>query len=204
MEIGLLQLFWLVLIMAIFIASAIKRYLRNRKAQNKLSNVNVREREELKRRRAQDQKSKSGWEDFMSDMFGVEPIEIRTRRPQSEDRRKPRHKEIKKKEKVKTEILEVEAVESGINEFHSSIEDRHIESQLNENVLQSAIAKPQIVSSVESKAKEEYKHQKMQKEYSPIAHSIFRKNGFKEAIIFSEIIGTPVALRKKSRFKRIR
>ena len=195
MEIGLLQLFWLVLIMAIFIVSAIKRYLRNKKSQSKLSNINIREREELKRRKLQDKKVKTGWEEFMSDMLGVEPIEIRPKRPEKEDRPELKHKEKKKKEEVaKTESIET--VESGIREFHTSIEDRHIKSQLEEKVLQPTIAESHIVP-VTTK-------QKKEKVYTPLSNRIFRKNGFKEAIIFSEIISTPVVLRKRSRFRSIR
>lgn len=203
MEIGILQLFWVVLILVIFIASVVKRYLSNKKSRDRLSRENVRDREQDKSIKLRKQRGRPEWEDFMSDMFGIEPIQIKTRKPPKKDRAETKQVVTKENEyKEYVDKKSPELMEEGISEFHGTIEDRHIKSQIEEVLKPSAIEPHVISSSFESE--QGYKPEIERKKIKSLHYNIFKKDGLKNAIIYSEIIGSPIGLRKRSIFRHIR
>lgn len=201
MEIGILQLFWLVIILVIFIASVVKRYISAKKSRDRLSKENVGNMEEVKRIRPERQQGRPEWEDFMSDMFGIEPIRVKSQKPLENVVIRTKKTETEEK-KYADEKME-ELTEQGMPEFHATIEDRHIKSKIEEDVLKPSVSEPHVVSA-SFESGQESKPEIEGKKIKAMPYNIFKENGLKDAIIYSEIIGLPIGLRKRSILRHIR
>ena len=81
-------------------------------------------------------------------------------------------------------------------EFRAVIEDRHLKSALEKDVFKSTIQDQRIHSTL-SESKEAYKKKTSPKQAGIHPYKIHQKEGPKDAIIFSEIIAPPLALRRK-------
>ncbi|MGR3221052.1 MAG: hypothetical protein ACUZ8H_14745 [Candidatus Anammoxibacter sp.] len=193
MDSGVSQLFWIVIIITVFAASVVKRFLVNKSKTN--AKNNIREQDGVGESKPARQQTTSEWENFLGDMFGVKPVREPNNRPGIERRPKANH--IEAKEKKQTAHENVVGEEHGITEFHTTIEDRHLKSSIEVDAAKKSLFESDIFGPL-STSWEEYALRT--KKRSEILNNMFKKGGLKDAIIYSEIIGPPVGLRKRSLF----
>ncbi|MBE7547887.1 MAG: hypothetical protein K8F34_14080 [Candidatus Kuenenia stuttgartiensis] len=193
MEIGILQLIWFVFIVVILLASIIKRSL-NRKSQERFSGKNVRRREESRDINSGKQQGKSGWQDFLDTMSGNEHLPVQTQKKVKGGQRQATYSETMANESAESRAVKSEAHKTP--EFRAVIEDRHLKSAPEKDVFKSTIQGQRIHSTL-SESKEAYKKKTSPKQAGIHPYKIHQKEGPKDAIIFSEIIAPPLALRRK-------
>ena len=203
MDSGVSQLFWVIIIITIFGASIIKRFLANKAKAN--ARNNAREQDDVDSDRPKPvrrQQTTSEWENFLGDMFGVKPVRAPDDRPKTRNRPEAEHVETKEKEAIAHESVELEESGilegSGISEFHSTIEDRHLKSTIEDDAAKQSISGSDIFRPLSASGSEYELHTKKKSE---VLNYMSKKEGLKNAIIYSEIIGPPVGLRKRSLFR---
>ncbi|MGR3319297.1 MAG: hypothetical protein ACUZ8O_12570 [Candidatus Anammoxibacter sp.] len=205
MDSGVSQLFWIIIIITVFVASVVKRFLANKAKANARNNAREQEGAGSVKPRPVRQQTTSEWENFLGDMFGVKPVKAQDNRPEIENRPEAKYVEAEaaeEKETITHESVELEKPgileESGISEFHSTIEKRHLKSTTEEDAAKQSIFETDIFKPL-SVSGSEYELRTKKRSY--ILKNMFRKEGLKNAIIYSEIIGPPVGLRKRSLFR---
>ncbi|QII13670.1 hypothetical protein KsCSTR_42910 [Candidatus Kuenenia stuttgartiensis] len=193
MEIDILQLIWFVFIVVILLAGIIKRSL-NRKSQERFSGNNVRRREESRDINSGKQQGKSGWQDLLDTMYGNEHLPVQTQKKVKGGQRQATYSETMANESAESRAVKSEARKTP--EFRAVIEDRHLKSAPEKDVFKSTIQGQRIHSTL-SESKEAYKKKTSPKQAGIHPYKIHQKEGPKDAIIFSEIIAPPLALRRK-------
>ena len=208
MDSSVSQLFWIIIIITVFAASVVKRFLANKAKANARNNAREQEGAGSVKPRPVRQQTKSEWENFLGDMFGVKPVKAQDNRPEIENRPEAKYVEAEAEEEEeeketithksvelkKPEILE----ESGISEFNSTIEKRHLKSTTEKNAAKQSISESDIFKPLSASGPE---YELQTKKRSNVLKNMFRKEGLKNAVIYSEIIGPPVGLRKRSLFR---
>ncbi|MCF6149803.1 MAG: hypothetical protein E3K37_14200 [Candidatus Kuenenia sp.] len=200
MEIGILQLIWFVIIIVIFLVSILKHSL-NRKSKERLPEEKVRNRQEPGDIHSKRQKMKPEWQDLLDTVFGNERLQMQT----GKEVNKTQGQDISA-ETVENDSAERKAGKSGdqkIPEFHAAIEDQHLKSDLEKNILKPSIQGQHIYPTL-SEFKDEYKKITIPKQTITPSYKIHRKGGPKDAIIYSEIIAPPLGLREKRSLFRYR
>ncbi len=200
MEVGILQLFWIFLFLAILAFNVIKRVSANKKKENTIKGRKTVDDEGYRKDKEIKPAKKIEWESIIGNIFGVEfdnPQLKRVRAPREEV------EELEEAEHVDTEkrhdvVVDDDSMKAEISELHSSIEDRHIDTITGDTILDTTLKPEKESDSVYHVNVPENNYNKEAKIRKVIRNKILSKNDLKTAIIFSEIIGPPVSRRKRS------
>lgn len=188
---GLEQLIWIVLLLVILLVSVIKRII-GQKRGKRLDRVNLGEsivkKETSARPRPKERDTE--WERFLRDMLGIETPVYKTEK-------EPKEKPVSDSERV-ADISE--KVEIGLEPVSAEKElDKPVRIKSKSHPVPE-VEKRHLKPTIEEHyVKVEESGVKMEKEMAVAPFNLFKKVGLKDAIVYSEIIGPPLAKRKHYR-----
>ena len=208
MKTDISQLIWLAIILIILFSSIIKRILSQR-SKGKPAKRNVSEYDKRPEIKPEKQKNQMGWQDFITNVFGLETPQVQIRRQNENGESEFHDHTIRKQEDKKTKQSDShvdsshnaiggsnyhDPVKPHIQNLKTSIEGRHINSKVEKQQLETTIT-DHFISSTQA----EYgnNEEKRDKNKINILDKIATKGVLKNAIIFSEIIRPPVSKRKR-------
>ena len=213
MEKGILQIFWVIIIIAILAFNIIKRVSANKKKDRTVNDGRTREDNSYRKDNDRKPVKKIDWENIIGNILGVEFDKPQLRKVSS-PREEFDEADYVDGETVKDVIPEDESIEAGISEFHTSIEDRHLETTLKpETEFHTSIEDRHLETTLKPETEldssnlvhtAKIKHHKdiKCKKSRIIKNKILNKHDLQTAIIFSEIIGPPVSRRKATHHGR--
>ncbi len=208
MRIDFQLIFWL-LVIAFVVITTIKR-IKKQKEQEENARRDGNKLKNARPGTSRETQKGNNWEEFLDNVLGgVETGAVPTenRRPQelsgphSEKRDETEVEETGASllnASTKDEHKTVSYNESGIHHLHSAIEGRNAKTEIEEHVLTSSFEQSKTELALPDfygDSKTAYDKKKRTK------HAILQKGLLKKAIVFSEIIGPPVSLRKKDHSK---
>ena len=194
MEIGFTQLFWVVIILAVFLVSAIKRFKRQKQeAQLANGEDEIDESGEIETDRPGNRQKSSNWDSFISEALGLEPEHVQIRKPDNKEPGKLYVPEIEtENESIVAESDETKKDRDAVGTDVQELANHHLTSNIEENAFGSTFdesdsGKPGTVCLKETG------YCKTEKTGS----YVIDRSSLKKAIIYSEIIGPPVSLRSR-------
>lgn len=211
METGILQLFWVIVIVTIFAATLVKRLFNNKKGDQQARRSGS-ERKDIVRPEPGKRRLMHEWQDMVDDMLDRESMRTQQTEPRSSRRRltedvavdendsgynnRVEEDETKDDEAGDMDADRVPSDQHGnVSEFHATIEDRHIKPSIDDvTANHSAIYTPPILS---TSFEHEEKRGKIKKTRRSPIHAILARDGLRNAIIYAEIIGLPKGLKRK-------
>ncbi len=198
MEIGFTQLFWAVIILAVFLVSAIKRFKRQKQeAQLTNGEDEIDESGEMETDRPGNRQKKSNWDSFISEALGLEPQHVQIKKPDNnEEARKLYEPEIETEhESIVAETDETEEQWDAVGTDTQELVNLHLTSNIEGNTLGSSF---DLSDSDEPGTG--YLKEPGYCKTGKTGSYFMDRSSLKKAIIYSEIIGPPVSLRsRKSR-----